>query len=67
MAARKPKPVEIVEPETVEVANLFDGEEGVCVSKSDLEAALRANMMFKLGAAPVVGQFDDLWRRLREA
>lgn len=63
MAARKPKPV-AVEPVAAEiVANL----DIVTVSKSRLEAALRANMMAKTGSQPIEGQFEDLWRRLLDA
>lgn len=64
MAARKPKPVVV---EQVEVADIFEGKEGVCVSREDLERALVDNMKHKLGAGPVEGQFDDLWRRLTES
>ena len=67
MAARKSqKPAE---PEMIsewhEVPMTFAGEEGVCVTKGDLFRAVEENMRHKLGAAPVEGQLDDLWRRLR--
>jgi len=61
MAARKPKPV-VVEPEpgVIEEAKI----DGIFVTKDQLLEALRDNMQYKTGSLPIVGQFDDLWRRL---
>ena len=63
MAPRKPKPpVEIDEP-----AYIIPDPNIILISREDLEKALRANMMRITGSSPVVGQLDDLWRRLRES
>ena len=61
MAPRKPK---TSVDETVEV-NLFPIEEGVCITKAELDEALRENMLRKTGSQPIEGQLDDLWRRLQ--
>lgn len=64
MAARKPKPV-VVEP--VAIMEWNEPKDTITVTRDDLEKALLANMKHKLGAGPVEGQFDDLWRRLTES
>lgn len=58
-----------IEPEVIEsiaIQTFEEGTEGVCVTKDELATALNANMVYKLGHRPVEGQFEDLWRRLRE-
>lgn len=61
MVAKKLKPAESDEP-----SYIFEGEEGVCITKGQLEEVLRENMLRKTGSLPIEGQLDDLWRHLRE-
>ena len=61
MAARKPKPV-VVEPETA--VEQVERKDVITITRAQLLEALRDNMQYKTGSLPVVGQFDDLWRRL---
>lgn len=42
------------------------GLESIHVTRSQLEEVLRENMLRKTGSLPIEGQFEDLWRRLRD-